>query len=151
SRARQRLHRTTPSPDSAGPIGPCVTSGIGARASPDRAGREIAGPPTAASTGSGRATARFPSSARPTLRPGRAHPDGLVAPLGPAGYRGALCPEEGMKLSDLKVVVTGGASGMGRCFAVELARGGAAVVIADLDEEKMGETVAMGRELPGSI
>jgi len=56
-----------------------------------------------------------------------------------------------MKLSDLKVVVTGGASGMGRCFAVELARGGAAVAIADLDEEKMGETVAAARGLPGSI
>lgn len=56
-----------------------------------------------------------------------------------------------MKLSDLKVVVTGGASGMGRCFAVELARAGAAVVVADLDQAKMDEVVAAGRDLPGTI
>jgi 3-oxoacyl-[acyl-carrier protein] reductase len=56
-----------------------------------------------------------------------------------------------MKLSDLKVVVTGGASGMGRCFALELARAGAAVAIADLDESKMAEVVAAGRDLPGKI
>jgi 3-oxoacyl-[acyl-carrier protein] reductase len=56
-----------------------------------------------------------------------------------------------MKLSDLKVVVTGGASGMGRCFAVELARAGAAVVIGDLDEAKMAETVAAAAGLPGRI
>lgn len=49
-----------------------------------------------------------------------------------------------MKLSELKVVVTGGASGMGRCFAVELARAGAAVAVADLDEQKMDEVVAEG-------
>lgn len=56
-----------------------------------------------------------------------------------------------MKVSELKVVVTGGASGMGRCFAVELARAGAAVAIADLDEGKMAEVVAAGNGLPGSI
>ncbi|MEQ1500807.1 MAG: SDR family oxidoreductase [Myxococcota bacterium] len=56
-----------------------------------------------------------------------------------------------MKLSELKVVVTGGASGMGRCFAVELARAGAAVAVADLDEAKMAETVAAGAGLPGRI
>ncbi len=49
-----------------------------------------------------------------------------------------------MKLSDLKAIVTGGASGMGRTFALELARGGAAVVVADLDEDKMAEVVAAG-------
>jgi 3-oxoacyl-[acyl-carrier protein] reductase len=56
-----------------------------------------------------------------------------------------------MKLSDLKVIVTGGASGMGRCFAVELARAGAAVVVGDLDDAKMAETVAAAQGLPGSI
>ncbi|MEZ4240292.1 MAG: SDR family oxidoreductase [Myxococcota bacterium] len=56
-----------------------------------------------------------------------------------------------MKLSDLKVIVTGGASGMGRCFSLELARGGAAVMVADLDQAKMDEVVAAGRELPGKI
>lgn len=45
-----------------------------------------------------------------------------------------------MKLNELKVIVTGGASGMGRCFATELARAGAQVTIADMDEAKMAET-----------
>ncbi len=49
-----------------------------------------------------------------------------------------------MNLSEVKAIVTGGASGMGRSFAVELARGGAHVVIADLDEAKMAEVVAAG-------
>lgn len=51
-----------------------------------------------------------------------------------------------MQLSECKVVVTGGGSGMGRAFAVELAKAGARVVIADLDEAKMAETVALGGE-----
>lgn len=49
-----------------------------------------------------------------------------------------------MQLSDLKAIVTGGASGMGRTFAMELARGGATVVVADLDQSKMDEVVAAG-------
>jgi 3-oxoacyl-[acyl-carrier protein] reductase len=49
-----------------------------------------------------------------------------------------------VNLSEVKAIVTGGASGMGRSFAVELARGGAHVVIADLDEAKMAEVVAAG-------
>ncbi|MCB9687854.1 MAG: SDR family oxidoreductase [Alphaproteobacteria bacterium] len=49
-----------------------------------------------------------------------------------------------MQLSDLKAIVTGGASGMGRTFAMELARGGATVVVADLDQAKMDEVVAAG-------
>jgi NAD(P)-dependent dehydrogenase (short-subunit alcohol dehydrogenase family) len=39
-------------------------------------------------------------------------------------------------------VVTGGASGIGRGIAVELARRGASVAIADLHEERMAEVVA---------
>jgi NAD(P)-dependent dehydrogenase (short-subunit alcohol dehydrogenase family) len=39
-------------------------------------------------------------------------------------------------------VVTGGASGIGRSCADEFARRGAAVVIADINEERIGETVA---------
>ena len=49
-----------------------------------------------------------------------------------------------MKLNELKVIVTGGASGMGRCFALELARAGAQVVVADMDDDKMAETAAQG-------
>ncbi|WP_394826694.1 SDR family oxidoreductase [Pendulispora albinea] len=39
-----------------------------------------------------------------------------------------------MKLSELKVIVTGGAQGMGRHFAARLAEGGAQVAIADVLE-----------------
>jgi 3-oxoacyl-[acyl-carrier protein] reductase len=56
-----------------------------------------------------------------------------------------------VQLSDLKVVVTGAASGMGRTFALELARAGAAVVAADLDLDRLGSVVEAGRGLPGSI
>lgn len=49
-----------------------------------------------------------------------------------------------MQLSDMKVVVTGAASGMGRTFALELAKAGATVVAADLDEGRLSEVVAMG-------
>lgn len=44
------------------------------------------------------------------------------------------------------VLVTGGASGIGRECALAYSREGAAVVVADLDEEKAGRTAA---ELPG--
>ena len=39
------------------------------------------------------------------------------------------------------VVVTGGASGIGRSCALEFARRGASVVIADINEERIDETV----------
>ena len=45
-----------------------------------------------------------------------------------------------MQLNDVKAIVTGGASGMGRAFTLELARAGASVTIADLDDDKMAET-----------
>ena len=56
-----------------------------------------------------------------------------------------------MKIDSVKAIVTGGASGMGRAFALALAREGADVVVADLSEEKMAETVALAAELPGSV
>src|SRR5262245_58021044 len=40
-----------------------------------------------------------------------------------------------MRLSELKVIVTGAASGMGRHFALELCRAGAAVAAGDVNEE----------------
>ena len=45
-------------------------------------------------------------------------------------------------LSDRIAVVTGGASGIGRALALLFAREGAHVVVADLDEAGMAETVA---------
>jgi 3-oxoacyl-[acyl-carrier protein] reductase len=56
-----------------------------------------------------------------------------------------------MNVSELKIIVTGGASGMGRTFATELARAGAAVTIGDLNDENMAEVVAVAADLPGSI
>jgi len=37
-----------------------------------------------------------------------------------------------MKLNELKVIVTGGAQGMGRHFALRLAQAGAQVAVADV-------------------
>jgi 3-oxoacyl-[acyl-carrier protein] reductase len=56
-----------------------------------------------------------------------------------------------MQLQDMKIIVTGGASGMGREFALSLAAGGAAVAIADLNEEAMAEVVSTASDLPGSL
>ena len=56
-----------------------------------------------------------------------------------------------MQLSELKAIVTGGASGMGRAFTVELARAGASVMIADVDEAKMAATVVAAADLPGTV
>ncbi|MDW8251752.1 MAG: SDR family NAD(P)-dependent oxidoreductase [Myxococcales bacterium] len=49
-----------------------------------------------------------------------------------------------MKLSDLKIIVTGGASGMGAYFARQLAEAGAKVAAGDINE-------ALLQELPPSI
>src|SRR5437879_11999227 len=51
-------------------------------------------------------------------------------------------------LKDRTAVVTGGASGIGRALSLLFAREGAHVVVADLDEAGMAETVA-GVSLPG--
>ena len=56
-----------------------------------------------------------------------------------------------MQLSDLKAIVTGGASGMGRSFTLGLVQGGASVLVADLDEEKMAEVKAAAADLPGTV
>ncbi len=44
-----------------------------------------------------------------------------------------------MNLEDMKIIVTGGASGLGRCFTQELAKAGASVMAADVDAEKLAE------------
>lgn len=40
-----------------------------------------------------------------------------------------------MDVKDLNVIVTGAASGLGRCFSLELARAGASVMACDIDSE----------------
>ncbi|MEZ4382874.1 MAG: SDR family oxidoreductase [Nannocystaceae bacterium] len=47
-----------------------------------------------------------------------------------------------MKLSDLKIIVTGGAQGMGRHFALRLAEAGAQVAIGDVNTEGLAEVVS---------
>jgi 3-oxoacyl-[acyl-carrier protein] reductase len=48
-----------------------------------------------------------------------------------------------MRLEDLKIVVSGAASGMGRHFAVRLAEAGAQVAVGDVNEPGLAETAAM--------
>jgi 3-oxoacyl-[acyl-carrier protein] reductase len=55
-----------------------------------------------------------------------------------------------MKLSDLKIIITGGASGMGRHFAVRLVEAGAQVAIGDVNEAGLAETVALCKG-PGKV
>ncbi|WP_409429037.1 SDR family NAD(P)-dependent oxidoreductase [Mycobacterium sp. SMC-11] len=47
-----------------------------------------------------------------------------------------------------KAVVTGAGSGIGRSFALELARRGGEVICADIDEARAAETVALIEQLP---
>jgi len=56
-----------------------------------------------------------------------------------------------MQISDLSIIVTGAASGMGRTFALELAREGADVLAADLDAEGLKSLEAEAESLPGAL
>ena len=56
-----------------------------------------------------------------------------------------------MQLADLKIIVTGGASGMGKAFALNLAKHGATVAVCDLNEDAMAAVVSEAADLPGSI
>jgi 3-oxoacyl-[acyl-carrier protein] reductase len=56
-----------------------------------------------------------------------------------------------MQLETVKALVTGGASGMGRTFTLELARAGADVAFCDVNAEGIGAVVAEGAELPGRV
>ena len=50
-----------------------------------------------------------------------------------------------MKLEDLKIIVTGGAQGMGRHFALRLAEAGAQVAVGDVNEVGLAETLEAGK------
>jgi len=56
-----------------------------------------------------------------------------------------------MNLSEVKAIVTGGASGMGRTFALELAKAGAQVTIADVDDSKMADVSAASADARGKV
>jgi 3-oxoacyl-[acyl-carrier protein] reductase len=55
-----------------------------------------------------------------------------------------------MKLDDLKIVVSGGAQGMGRHFAMRLVEAGASVAVGDVNEGGLAETASMAKG-PGKI
>src|ERR1700722_13358424 len=55
-----------------------------------------------------------------------------------------------MKLSDLKIVISGVASGMGRHFAIRLAEAGAQVAGGDVNEAGLAETASMAKG-PGKL
>jgi len=56
-----------------------------------------------------------------------------------------------MKLSDLKIIVTGAAQGMGAHFAVRLAEAGAQVAAGDVKEDGLAALAESTRELPGTV
>jgi 3-oxoacyl-[acyl-carrier protein] reductase len=56
-----------------------------------------------------------------------------------------------MKISDMKVIVTGAASGMGRHFVKRLAEEGAAVAAADVNAEALAVLKADFADLPGMV
>ena len=56
-----------------------------------------------------------------------------------------------MLLADSRALVTGGASGMGRSFTLELARAGADVAFCDVNAEGIAAVVAEGADLPGKV
>ncbi len=56
-----------------------------------------------------------------------------------------------MKLEDLKIIVTGGAQGMGRHFALALASAGARVVICDVNEQGLAETSELAKGRGGAL
>jgi 3-oxoacyl-[acyl-carrier protein] reductase len=56
-----------------------------------------------------------------------------------------------MKLNELKIVVSGGGSGMGRHFALRLVEAGAQVAVGDVNEAGLAETVELSRGKPGKL
>ena len=69
-------------------------------------------------------------------RPARAHQPG---------------PDHPLQLAGQVVIVTGAAHGLGRAYALELCRQGAAVVADDIDEAALKEVTDAAADLPGSV
>jgi 3-oxoacyl-[acyl-carrier protein] reductase len=56
-----------------------------------------------------------------------------------------------MQLSSFKIIITGGAQGMGAHFARRLAEAGAQVAAGDVKEDGLAELAAATRDLPGKV
>lgn len=56
-----------------------------------------------------------------------------------------------MKLEQMKMIVTGGAQGMGRHFALRLAQAGASVAVGDVKQEGLDSLVTETKGLPGKL
>lgn len=56
-----------------------------------------------------------------------------------------------MKLEDLKIIISGGAQGMGRHFAQRLAEAGAQVAVGDVNEVGLAETIESTKGLKGKV
>ena len=56
-----------------------------------------------------------------------------------------------MDLTSSKILVTGGASGMGKAFVMNLAKDGADVAFCDLNEEAIKAVEAEAADLPGKV
>jgi 3-oxoacyl-[acyl-carrier protein] reductase len=56
-----------------------------------------------------------------------------------------------MKLDSLKIIVSGGAQGMGRHFALRLVEAGAEVAIGDVNEAGLAETTEAAKAGPGKL
>ena len=56
-----------------------------------------------------------------------------------------------MKLQDLKIIVSGAASGMGRHFALRLAEAGALVAIGDVNDAGLAETAELAKGASGKV
>jgi 3-oxoacyl-[acyl-carrier protein] reductase len=56
-----------------------------------------------------------------------------------------------MQLSEMKIIVTGGAKGMGRHFSTRLAEAGAQVAAGDVDEQGLAELAEATANLPGTV
>jgi 3-oxoacyl-[acyl-carrier protein] reductase len=56
-----------------------------------------------------------------------------------------------MQLSDIRAIVTGAASGLGRHFTLELAKAGAVVASGDIDTKELDQLKSESETLPGMV
>ena len=56
-----------------------------------------------------------------------------------------------MQLSEMKIIITGAAQGMGRHFSLRLAEAGALVAAGDIDEGKLAELAEAAKGAPGNV